>query len=569
VIDSNDNAINQDRPLLQDLVPEVPSIRDQQNDAFGQCWDAFWGEDPVDIVMLEAPTGVGKSIIGLGIARYATSLGMTSFMVTPQRVLQDQLGVWPGNKVMKGRGSYDCALIPSATAATAPCVKNGSVRNNHVECGDSSCPYFKALSEAKESNVVVHNYASLIAQARIGRHFGQRHILILDEGHTAVDWIRNYATIEIRRDDLATLTTKDPPDNPRWFMPWFRAVLGGLTSIPEGCPDRLVNSIIRITSDRRVYGVPDEEQYANLQHEHHGSDTNQSFFDWLVNKLDEDGTALVPWHVDFIESRGRFQPSDEWKCIPIKVAPLASMLLGLGVKVLIMSATLLDAKLILMELGLSKKDHRFIEIDSAFPIENRPIIVDSIGSMSWKTRRTTTPKIINKILKIANDLHPNEPGIIHTYSHILARDISEGLRQSAAMSASRNIVQLPRGSDRDVVIQDFLSGKFGPNAILIGPGLLEGVDGKDDSLRWQVFAKAPWPSMKDPVVMHLTKNPNPAIRSWGDKWYSWKACQSFVQGCGRPVRTPTDRGVTYVLDSSFSRILKSRFIPQYVKDAIR
>lgn len=556
---------------LEQLVPEV-TARPQQTDVFDQCFEALWGDEAVDVVLLEAPTGVGKSIVGLALARYA-ALNGNAYMVTPQRILQNQLGVWDGLKVMKGRGSYACGMTGDS-ASTGPCIQNGGVREaNQSVCGDDACQYFKALAEAKACRIVVHNYASLMAQSRIGRHFGPRSLIILDEGHTAVNWIRNFATIEFTRPQLAALTTKNPPDDPRWFMPWLRAVLAGMSEVPNDLPDALSQTMMRILTDRNVYGIVDAERYEDMKLQHHEEcselvpEDRPKFFTWMVNKMGEDGTAMVPWHTNFL-AQSDYVKADTWKCIPIKVAPLAHMLFGLGNKIVIMSATLLDAKLVLMELGLSKKAHALIATDSAFNDENRPVHFKKIGSMSFRAQKRTLPKMIEEIVAIATHRHPDQAGIVHTVSHALAWKIAKGLREHPHMPAGRVVVQLPRGGDRDSIIKDFLAKRIGPNAILVGPGLLEGVDGEGDSLRWQVMAKAPWMHMKDPVVSHLTDHPNAAVRAWGNKWYLWKAVQSFVQGCGRVCRTPTDFGNTYVLDDSFERIIKSKYIPQYLRDAI-
>lgn len=552
---------------LADLVPEV-SVRPQQDEAFSEVFSALWGEDPVDIVFLEAPTGVGKSVIGLGLCRYVESTGGSSFMVTPQKILQEQLRSWNGLSIMKGRSNYPCGMFKSLTAGDAPCVKNAAIRSvNPSVCGDDACAFFKALTEAQASKAVVHNYTGLMAQSRLSKFFERRDLLILDEGHSAPDWIRNYASTELTRDDLAAMTTQDPPEDPTDFMPWIRALIGGMDRIPEGMPDRLVQVVIRMKSESKVYGVPDETEMENLKLRHHTESLENKlprFSEWVLQHLGDD-TALTPWDVKFV--RGWRNTPDTWKMTPIKVAPLAPMLLGLGKKVVVMSATILDPRLLAMELGVSKSRFKYVEIDSAFPAENRPIIVKPVGSMNWANRRDTTPKIIDAIVRIAEH-HGSFPGIVHSVSHQLAKDIVDGLRQHPKMPADRTIVQLPIGSNRDTVVSDFLSGRLGPNPILVGPGLTEGVDGKDDSARWQVFAKAPWMAMDDPVVRFLTNHPSDNVREWGNKWYLWKAAQAFVQGCGRVVRTPEDWGYTYVLDDSFSRIIASRYIPEYVKAAV-
>ena len=117
------------------------------------------------IILFEGPTGTGKSAVLMALCRWFAQEGLTSFLTTPQRALQDQLGKWvahdglgewSGVKVMKGKRSYAC-LIESSSAAFAPCTTEPDVRDDNDECKDEVCPYFKALKEAKNSLITVHN----------------------------------------------------------------------------------------------------------------------------------------------------------------------------------------------------------------------------------------------------------------------------------------------------------------------------------------------------------------------------------------------------------------------------
>ena len=38
------------------------------------------------------------------------------------------------------------------------------------------------------------------------------------------------------------------------------------------------------------------------------------------------------------------------------------------------------------------------------------------------------------------------------------------------------------------------------NAILMGPSLLEGLDLKDDTSRFQIFFKVPYPNLNEPLI---------------------------------------------------------------------
>ncbi len=549
-------------PLWAELVPEF-TLRPQQTDALHRIHKAMFVEG-AEVVVLEAPTGVGKSIIELAMCRFFQANDSAAFIVTPQKTLQDALGRLPGMKIMKGRGSYTCALVPELSAATAPCLTNNSMREQNPECSDHRCPYFKALSEAKASTILTHNYASLIAQTHIGGHFQSRGLLCLDEGHTAVDWIRGYMTLELTTHDLATITTFDPPTDADEFMGWFRAVMSEIDQIPEGIPERMVSVIMRVLSHRTIYGVPADSLREDHREESYGEspDDRDSYIAWASERLGRPEIGLVPWHV-------ATEPSDhglKYICTPIKVAPMANVLTGMGGKLLIVTATVLDDDLLLGELGLRGKKHASVIIESAFPPAHRPIVTRYVGSMSYKSAKSTFPKLVDAIRAVMAD-HRTTAGIIHTVSHRLAHDVYRAVMNSSE-ARGRNIVQMPQEGGRDGVIAKFLNGGYGPNAVLIGPGLMEGIDAAGDSARWQIMCKVPWPHMKDPVVEYWINDSNPAAKRRGERWYMWKAVQTSVQGFGRVCRSDDDFGTTYLMDEGFTKILRSEFVPGYVSTAV-
>lgn len=540
------------------MVPEV-TLRPQQYEALSAVWTELYDKDH-RVCFLEAPTGVGKSIVELALCRYAASIsGDDSYIVTPQRVLQDQMRGWNGLRIMKGKGSYPCTLVQSTSAANAPCNVTPAVREEHTECRVGNCPYFTALEAAKSAQTVVHNYASLMAQAHIGKHFGPRGLMCLDEGHTAVNWIRNYMSCEFEPNDLLAVTSEKAP-RPKMFVPWLRWTMADMDELPRNLPDNMAATLMKIFAHRQAFGIIDEDTLKRQWIEE-GPTKYSSYEAFAKHSLIDSG--LVPWHTQWHEP-DRWHVEGRWSTIPLRVAPMAGTLIDMGRKVLIVSATILNKPLMSVELGLRGENPSMVTIESAFPVENRPIVRRYAGKMSYRHRRKTTPKVIAELERIASK-HSDEPGMIHTVSHALSRVIA---RELQARLGGRIVEQLPRGHDRERVIHRFLSGALGPNAILVGPSLMEGVDGKDGSCRWQAMVKAPWPHMKDPVVERLMKSSRPKTRKWARKWYMWKAAQQTVQGIGRVCRTPSDYGVTYVLDSDYERILSSGYIPRYIKDAI-
>ena len=87
-------------------------------------------------------------------------------------------------------------------------------------------------------------------------------------------------------------------------------------------------------------------------------------------------------------------------------------LFRMGRKVLLMSATILNADGFAKSLGIPKSDYDSISIPSPFPIENRPIIHADIGSFSAKVIDYTLPRAKDAVKAIMSE-HKKEKGIIH------------------------------------------------------------------------------------------------------------------------------------------------------------
>jgi Rad3-related DNA helicase len=98
--------------------------------------------------------------------------------------------------------------------------------------------------------------------------------------------------------------------------------------------------------------------------------------------------------------------------------------------------------------------------------------------------------------------------------------------------------------------------------VLVGPSLLEGLDLKDDTSRFQIFFKVPYPSLGSPHIK--------AKMDHMPEWYSWKTAVNVSQGVGRSVRSKDDWCITYLLDGCFSSILNSKtFNKEFLNRIVR
>jgi Rad3-related DNA helicase len=81
--------------------------------------------------------------------------------------------------------------------------------------------------------------------------------------------------------------------------------------------------------------------------------------------------------------------------------------------------------------------------------------------------------------------------------------------------------------------------------VLLSPSMTEGVDLKDDTGRFQIICKVPYPYLGDKLIkkkMHKWK--------W---WYPLQTAKTIVQSVGRSVRSINDYAVTYILDEDWNR----------------
>jgi Rad3-related DNA helicase len=96
--------------------------------------------------------------------------------------------------------------------------------------------------------------------------------------------------------------------------------------------------------------------------------------------------------------------------------------------------------------------------------------------------------------------------------------------------------------------------------VLISPSMSHGVDLKDDLARFQIIIKAPYLPVNDKRIESLMKQ--------DFNWYQNKMLSSFIQACGRGVRSHKDFCATYVLDAAIiEAIIRNRSkIPKYFID---
>lgn len=220
--------------------------------------------------------------------------------------------------------------------------------------------------------------------------------------------------------------------------------------------------------------------------------------------------------------------------------------------VFLMSGTILDKNLFCQLNGLDVSKAVYYSIPSPFAKKNRPIYYMPIGKMSFKSKEETFRKYIPYINKLL-DKYKEQKGIIHTNSFELANWIQSSIKNPRLIFHD--------SSNKDEMLRLHMESE--EPTVIVSPSMDTGVSFDNDSARFQIIAKIPYPSLASQKNKLRQKN-NP-------DWYSWKTVSGLIQMTGRPVRSEMDYADTIIIDGGFGDVIKhsSQFLPDWIQEAIK
>jgi Rad3-related DNA helicase len=525
--------------MLKDFFP-FPTIRETQE-------RVLTAMDPIIArhrhVLLESPVGSGKSGMGVAFGLH----GGSSFLLTPRKSLQDQYFDDFSEHVvtLKGRSAYPCVdpsrwhnALPvrqihdevvegniSPRFLTGALCSNGRCLNSTTEDGRREyremcerlagipCPYQTAVETAMEADHVVCNLHSFIFQTNYAGRFERRPRLIIDECHDMAAIIRDTIakTVFLKGIQLQEEDGMDRWDIPRW-QAYFRHPLHQ----PVG----------RFTREFREYLGDLEELIEGLTTTIYGA-----FAVDIENK--ETGTSFRFRQLDISRSA-------------------RSLIFDHGDRVLLMSGTIFSKNLFCYENGLDPAETAFLRVNSTFPVENRPVVLDeqpvNLRASNWDHN---FGHLIDRIRRILNR-HEGDKGLIHAPSYVKAAQIAEAIGGRAITHSSEDFIATLNGFYRSR-----------GNEVFVSPICQQGVDFKNERARFQIITTVPYLNVGDKVVAKMMQR-NPA-------WYDLKTLVVFAQMLGRPVRSETDYGISYLMDNRFPGFINRtrQWIPHWMSDSFR
>lgn len=223
---------------------------------------------------------------------------------------------------------------------------------------------------------------------------------------------------------------------------------------------------------------------------------------------------------------------------PIDLGPYSQkVFLKNGARLLMMSATVVDYEVFCSSIGLKPEDVAYLRIESPFPVENRPINYIPVGSMGKDNIEKTLP-VMAEAVRMILEKHPGEKGVIHTTNYRVAKYLVENVQTNRFLTHE--------SGNRDEVLRFHVNSS--EPTVLLSPSMMEGVDLADDSSRFQILCKVPFPYLGDQVAIKRKEKRK--------GWYEMQTVKSILQSVGRSIRNENDHAITYILDSSFDYLYK-------------
>lgn len=556
---------------ILDHFPSGMKARDMQKEILNEVQQYL--KSDYKTIIISAPTGVGKSAIGVTLAQ---SYG-SSFVVTASKHLQAQYAndfenLWP----VMGKSNFPCyktmsknelnfkeleeAMKLGYTCDKGECEeKNKDGKTSFCEFkptigdfqakakqnltfGQLVCPYYEQKFAALISKHSVWNYSSYFQIVKYNqRSYGdylKRAISIFDEAHSIEDQIIQFIGIDI--------TEKYVDESKVNIESYDLSDIKEIAHLLDDMADFYARAEKEYRDSRAFELKPDYDKLSKL---------DQSFQRFLKAKIEIEAKPE-----NFIINQPFFT-GEKFKSVSIKPLDISEYIQQFLVTPfqIFMSATI-DKDSFCEIMGFSSDKVAMVDtLHSPFPMEHRKIEFLNTARLSYNTTIENEQKIISKIDEILSK-HKDERGIILTSSKSRCKNIKAHLspenKRRIRICHARN----KNGKTQDQVIKEHAESK---NGVLLSSSLWQGVDLKDDLSRFQIIAKVPYPNYTEKWVA--------AKRKRYPRWYISQTLIKLLQGFGRSIRNQKDWAVTYVLDSAVQRLLsESRsMVPKAYHDVLK
>lgn len=556
-------------------------------------------------IILEAPTGSGKSVIAYltnfcynyvkakledidAQITHDTVNVASTYMLTSSKMLQNQIegdiekfGLNSHLSILKGVKNYECTKLTKETKVYHDYSERfckgmkGEVKST-LDCF-VKCPYLNARDINSTAEISVQNYAYFlnVQQSKFNPFFGVRPITIADEAHLLPTIVNdmfnltltqyglnkiwktlnqiqiNFPSIELfpHYDMLGKCfkffhTKTVSFDDFREFVLDYQMLMRDLIKLSDG-----IEKVLDATKSV-VFKTMFEKDFKEYKESLEKSNFDDYFNDLSVRYDDiyiesevignfssekigsyPGGSVTIHKHIlrDLNESRAvqKYFLANVDVCI-------------------FMSATFGNIEEYADLMGLQKDEYHGLRLESNFDFSKSPIFLCQSGYLNFNNFNVNIQSVLSDALRICENLHPKEKGIIHTSTFQIAEMLKQKVlsKHDGVINPKRYLFYLT-AEEKDSCIELMKTDTNIPY-VIIGPSLYEGIDLPDDYGRFNILVKVPYSGLSNYLKKKIERYPY---------FYKRETLEKITQAIGRTNRSINDYSKTYLLDTLFNKII--------------
>jgi ATP-dependent DNA helicase DinG len=518
------------------------------------------------VLLLQAPTGTGKSVIADTIINYIGE----GYILTKTKQLEHQYED-DGYTITKGRVNFTCLKngntcdLGECKLSEEECIhKPVTITHNKADKfafhsnsrGDFywqfgtelHCPYWEQKANALNSPKVVHNNTYFLLELNFIGDFGKRKIVIADEGQKIEESLLDFYAINITKKQIDSFKNfKNEKNESIEFRNYgnnIKAWYNWLIRIHKIIPKMIGKNNEKINNSQKLGSTSIALIYIAENNKLEELSNNINTF---IKYYQKNSTN---WFSEVTTSNYN-KGSDIVKLSfkPIFINEIArDIFLESGDKIILMSATFPDCKELAKNLGLEEHEYEFInDIESPFPAINTPIYNLNAVKLNRDTlnpdfKNNNIDKMVNVIDQLI-DLYPTNKGIIHTSTHHITKLVASRSRHK------HRLLTVNDDTTREEILKIHIDSK--EPTILLSPSMIEGVNLCYSLCRFQIMVKVPFKNMYDPYVVERKKIDK-------NKWFDTSLCNDIIQTKGRGMRAVDDWCYIYTIDEMYVNICNEK-----------
>ena len=519
--------------------------------------------------VLEAPTGSGKSIIGM-LAAYALHklFNKSSYILVSDLSLYDQYEndiIKTGSNAfgcIKGKENYIC-WMNGCKASQSLCslhnmspikLMSGARGAWQFPCKDK-CKYMQDYVKAVVSPITLMTYQMYFIQRNyvedilFGGHntnFPARDLVICDECHKICDICQSHFAprISIERPIWMNILCK------YMHMAYDEHDRSTLVDAMLSCSnnDELVDYVASYASLTSKYAEANECIRSTLSKKRNLSKQDKAAL--FAGNIARQEQCKFTDMLNFIASFG----STEYVAKTVSKEDITLNFVFDNVMLdkymhnkskceLLMSATVGDFDEYAKLAGLDVSSFKHIAIPSTFDFSKSPVILSTKNRMSYAEKDVSIKSIAEQVTNICH-ANAHMRGIIQTGSYAN----SDALKLLLPDDVLSRCLFYKGTGEKNYMLEEFLDLEEDDNRILVGPTLIEGLNFPDSMCRFQICIKVPYAFLGSEYVCKKMKYVN--------GWYEYDVLNKICQGIGRGVRHEKDWCETYILDGCIMNLAR-------------